>query len=100
MKIVCYNEFLVSAIKPKVENAKNKLNIALAKAQITNIPNDFPRRNDILQTKELLASISNELTNYSNWLSTFNKNMIAQEEKTSIRINNIPNIYIQNRNER
>ena len=100
MKIVCYNEFLVSSIKPKVENAKIKLNIALAKAQITNIPNDFPRRNDILQTKELLASISNELTNYSNWLSTFNKNMIAQEEKTSIRINNIPNIYIQNRNER
>lgn len=99
MKIVCYNEFLVNSTKPKIDSAKNKLNVALTKSQSIVIPADFQRKNDLVQVKESLSRISNELTNYSNWLTILNNKLVSLDEETAVRINNITNVEIKNKNE-
>lgn len=87
---ISYNQTKIKLnINKDIEYLKNKVSSILETAQGINIPSDFSRKSDILQTESILASAKSSLIRYSSWLDRLDSSLVKAEENNKSSIEKI-----------
>ncbi|HAB66477.1 MAG TPA: hypothetical protein DCE23_03820 [Firmicutes bacterium] len=87
---ISYNQTKIKLnINKDIEYLKNKVSSILETAQEINIPSDFSRKSDILQTESILASAKSSLIKYSLWLDRLDSSLVKTEENNKSSIEKI-----------